>query len=143
MLNTVFLVGHLGKNLELKYSQSGTAFSNFTLATTQTTQDKQTGNKVDHTEWHNITCFGKLAELCSKYIQKGSKVLVEGSLRYETFEKDGVQRKVTKIVAKNVVFLDSKKQESETGQRFPKNDDNQNSYQPSKGLDELPDEIPF
>lgn len=111
-MNTVFLLGHLGKGVELKKSQSDTSFCNFSLATSRQYKDNN-GNKVEQTEWHNIVCFGKLAELCGKYIQRGSKVLVEGSIRQESYDKDGERRYSTKIMAKNVIFLDAKKKEGD------------------------------
>lgn len=104
-LNKVQLIGHLGKDPELKYTSNGTAVCNFSLATTESY--KQDDSWVDKTEWHNIVAWRKLAETCSNYLKKGSKVYVEGKLQTESYEKDGGDKRyITKIIINSMIFLD-------------------------------------
>lgn len=113
MLNKVLIIGNLGDKPKLT---SGAA--NFSVATSENWTDKN-GEKKVRTEWCNVVCFGKQAENCEKYLDKGSKVLVEGKLRTDSYEKDGIKRYITKINALNVQFLDSKpKKETNHQQDF-------------------------
>lgn len=107
MLNKVQIIGHLGKDPELR--QAGdTPVVNFSVATSERWNDKQ-GEKQEKTEWHNVVAWRALAENCNKYLHKGSKVYAEGKLQTRKWEdKDGNDRYTTEIVAFNVVFLDPK-----------------------------------
>jgi single-strand DNA-binding protein len=106
-LNKVMLIGRLGKDPELKYTEKGTAYCNFSLATDESYKDEN-GNKVDRTEWHNIVTWRKLAEICQQYLKKGSKIFCEGKLQTDSYEKDGIKRYSTKIVMTDMSMLDSK-----------------------------------
>lgn len=106
-LNKVLLLGHLGRDPELKYTEKGTAYCNFSLATTESYKDEN-GNKVDKTEWHNLVAWRKLAEICGQYLKKGSKIYCEGKLQTDSYEKDGVKKYSTKIVLTDMMMLDSK-----------------------------------
>lgn len=106
-VNKVILIGRLGKDPELKYLPSGTPLCSFSLATSESYTDKQ-GKKVENTEWHNIVIWEKLAEVANQFLKKGSQVYLEGKLKYENYEKDGVKKTIAKIVAKELVFLDAK-----------------------------------
>jgi len=106
-LNKVMLIGHLGKDPELKYTEKGTAYCNFSIATDESYKDEN-GNKVERTEWHNIITWRKLAEICQQYLKKGSKIYCEGKLQTDSYEKDGVKRYSTKIVMTDMAMLDSK-----------------------------------
>ena len=107
-LNKVLLIGHLGKDPELRYTPNGTAVCNFSLATSDSYKGDD-GNWVDKTEWHNIVAWRKLAETCSNYLKKGSKVYLEGKLTTESYEKDGGDKRyITKIVINTMIMLDSK-----------------------------------
>lgn len=104
-LNKVQLIGHLGKDPELRYTPSGIAVCNFSLATTESF--KQDDEWKDKTEWHNIVAWRKLAETCSNYLKKGSKVYVEGKLQTESYEKDGGDKRyITKVIINSMIFLD-------------------------------------
>ena len=107
-INKVILVGRLGKDPEVKYSQGGSAYCNFSMATSETWKDKQTGEKNERTEWHNIIMFGRLAEIAGEYLHKGSQVYIEGGLQTDSYEKDGVKRYSTKIRATQMQMLDGK-----------------------------------
>ena len=108
-LNKVMLIGNLGRDPEIRYSQQGTAVVKFSIATSETWTDRNTGNRQEKTEWHNIVVFGKQAETCEKYLSKGSKIFIEGKLQTSTYEKDGQTRYFTEIVASNFQFLDSRR----------------------------------
>ena len=104
-VNKVILIGRLGGDPELKYTPSGSAVCNFSLATSEEWRDKS-GNKQSKTEWHRVVVWGKLAELCNQYIKKGSNVFVEGSLQTRSWEtKDNSKRYTTEINAQNIQFL--------------------------------------
>jgi len=101
-VNRVILVGRLGKDPEIRYSQQGTAVTNFSMATSE----KYKGE--EKTTWHRLVAFGKTAEIAEKYLSKGSQVYVEGKLQTRSYEKDGQTRYMTEVVANTVQFLDSK-----------------------------------
>ncbi len=104
MVNKVILIGNVGADPEIKYLDNGTTIANLSLATTDYWKDKD-GVKKDKTEWHNIVIFGKLAEIAEKYVMKGSKLYVEGSINYESYEKDGVKKYATKIKVREMRFI--------------------------------------
>ncbi|GAB4411488.1 MAG: single-stranded DNA-binding protein SSB1 [Bacteriovoracaceae bacterium] len=104
-VNKVILVGRLGQDPELKYTPSGSAVCNFSLATSETWADKG-GQKQERTEWHRVVVWGKLAELCNQYLAKGRQAYVEGSLRTRSWDdKSGQKRYTTEIMANTVQFL--------------------------------------
>ena len=105
MVNKVILVGNLGKDPEVRYSQAGAAIASFSVATTETWK-KQDGSKEELTEWHRIVAFGRLAEICGEYLQKGSKVFIEGRLQTRSWDdKDGQKKYTTEIVAREMKML--------------------------------------
>lgn len=107
-VNKVILVGNLGKDPELRYTNSGVAVATFSMATSESWKDAD-GNLQDRTQWHTVVAWRKLAEICGEYLKKGSKVFVEGKIQYRTYDdKNGVKRYVTEIVMDNMVMLDSK-----------------------------------
>jgi len=105
-VNKVILVGNLGRDPELRYTKSGQAVANFTLATTENwTRD---GNREERTEWHRVVAWGKTAELCTQYLTKGRTVYIEGQIRTREWEdKEGHKRQTTEIHAQTVQFLGS------------------------------------
>jgi single-strand DNA-binding protein len=111
-VNKVILIGHLGKDPEVRYTPSGQAVASLTLATSENWTDKN-GQKQDRTEWHRIVVWGKLAELCGEYLAKGRQVYVEGRLQTrEWADKEGHKRYTTEIVASQIQFLGGKGQDS-------------------------------
>lgn len=110
-VNKVILIGNLGKDPEVRYFPNGDAFCNVSLATSETWTDKQSGEKKERTEWHNVVFTRKLAEIVGQYLRKGSKVYVEGSLRTRKWEKDGVERYTTEILVNDLQMLDSRQPE--------------------------------
>jgi len=107
-VNKVILVGRLGKDPEVRNLDSGVAVANFTLATSESYKDKTTGEKKEVTEWHNIVLWRGLAEISQRYLHKGDMVYVEGKLRSRSWEKEGVTRYITEVVADNMTMLSSK-----------------------------------
>lgn len=145
-LNKVMLIGFFGKDPEVRYSQSGDAFANVSLATDESYKNKE-GEKVEKTEWHNLTFFGKQAEAIGKYTGKGSKMYVEGKLQTRKWQdKEGNDRYTTEIRVFSFEFLDSKAES-----KGPKQDEEKPAAEPKKApakkaapqQDALDDDIPF
>jgi single-strand DNA-binding protein len=107
-INKVILIGNLGRDPETRYSQGGNPVTNFSVATSESWRDKQSGEQQDRTEWHNVVCFSRLAEIAGEYLRKGSKVYIEGSLRTSSWEQDGQKRYKTEIMAREMQMLDSR-----------------------------------
>ena len=104
MFNKATIVGRLGQDPEVRYTQDGTAVTNLSIATSESYKDKN-GERQDKTEWHRVNVWGKTAENCGQYLGKGRMVLIEGPLQTRSFEKDGDTKYVTEIKAQKVVFL--------------------------------------
>lgn len=104
-VNKAILIGNLGRDPELRYTQNGQAVTSFSLATNENWTDKS-GERTERTEWHRIVAWGKTAELCAQYLSKGRTVYIEGRLQTRDWEdKEGVKRQTTEIVANTVQFL--------------------------------------
>lgn len=102
-------VGNLGKDPDVRYTASGDAVANFSIACTESCKDKQTGEKKEMTEWVRISVFGKLAEICGQYLKKGAQVYIEGSLRTRKWtDKDGQERYTTEIKCYDMKMLGSR-----------------------------------
>lgn len=106
-LNKVMLIGNLGKDPELRYTTSGKAVANFSLATSESWKDAD-GNTQEKTEWHNIVAWQKLAEICGEWLKKGKKVYIEGRIQTRSYDdkNTGQKRYITEIVADNMLMLD-------------------------------------
>ena len=105
-INKVILVGNLGKDPETRYMPSGKAVTNFSIATSESWKDKQTGEQKEQTEWHNIVMYDRLAEIAAEYLRKGSQVYVEGRLRTRKWQdKEGRDRYTTEIIANEMQML--------------------------------------
>ena len=107
-VNKVIIIGNIGQDPETKFLPSGEAVTNFSIATSETWKDKQSGERKERTEWHKVVAFGRLAEIISEYAKRGSKLYIEGSLRTRQWEKDGQKHYTTEIVAKEMQLLDRK-----------------------------------
>jgi single-strand DNA-binding protein len=97
-VNRVTLIGTCGQDPEVRFLPNGNAVTNLSLATSEQWTDKQTGQKVEKTEWHRVSMFGKVAEIAGEYLRKGSQVYIEGKLQTREWEKDGIKRYTTEIV---------------------------------------------
>jgi len=151
-VNKVIIVGRLGQDPEIRYMADGTAVTNFSMATSETWKDKQTGEKKERTEWHRIVAWRQLGELCGKYLSKGSQCYIEGKLQTRSWEKDGITRYTTEIVATELQFLGSRDDSSgrsrddAPGRARPASGGNQMSdrgYPEPPMPDNRDDDIPF
>ena len=143
-VNKVILVGHLGKDPEMRYQQDGTAVANFSIATSEEWKDKQTGEKKERTEWHRIVAWRRLGEICGEYLSKGSQVYIEGKLQTQQYERDGITRYTTNIVASVVKFLGGGG--GNGGQRSSRGNHSQyddGGYPEPPPMDRYEDDIPF
>jgi single-strand DNA-binding protein len=107
MVNKVILIGNLGKDPEVRYTSGGQAVANLRIATSRSWTDKQSGQKKEETEWHDVEVWGKQAEQCGEYLAKGRQVYVEGRLKTDKWQdkQSGQERSKVKVVAENVRFL--------------------------------------
>ena len=136
-VNKVILVGNLGKDPELKYLEGNIARANFSIATSEYHKDKN-GNKVEQTEWHNIVLWRGLAEAAEKLqLHKGHMVFIEGKLRTRHWEKDGIKRYATEIIAENMTMLS--KRDAQTP-NTTSDDQNQHEIPP---MNDLGGDLPF
>lgn len=149
-INKVILVGNLGNDPEVRYSQSGSAIATLSVATSESWKDKD-GNQQERTEWHRVKAFGRLAEIMGEYLKKGRQVYIEGSLRTEKYtDKAGVEKYATDIIADEMQMLGGNPgegQEKPQGQRPQRGGGParpQQSTGPTGGDDPFPDsDIPF
>lgn len=150
-INKVILIGNLGRDPRTRFTQSGTAIADFSLATSEGWRDRQSNEMQERTEWHNVVCFARLAEVAGEYLQKGSKVYVEGSLRTSSWEQDGQTRYKTEVVARELQMLDSRGAGAGGQQSAPRSQEDAGSL-PSRGAeptvvdgadDDMEDDIPF
>lgn len=154
-LNKVLLIGTLGKDPETRSMPDGGSVVNLSVATSEKWKDKISGEKKEATEWHRVVIFGRLAEICSQYLRKGSRAYFEGSLRTKSYEKDGIKRYSTEVIVREMKLLDSKnqQQQSQSGGYQPPAQQQQaqpqQSYQPAalaqnaNPPDDFVDDIPF
>lgn len=154
-VNKAIILGNIGKDPEVRYTASGEAICNITVATSESWKDKATGEKKELTEWHRISFFGKLAEICGQYLKKGSQVYVEGSIRTRKWtDKEGVERYTTEIKGDEMKMLGAKPagHGNQSSENYAAGNEGyapapQRSAQgapPNKGkFDDLGDDIPF
>ena len=105
-VNKAVVLGRLGQDPDTRYSQSGTPITTFSVATSRRWRDQRTEEWREETEWHNIVCFGRTAEIASEYLRKGMQCYVEGDLRTSNWERDGVRHYKTEINVRDLVLLD-------------------------------------
>jgi len=105
-INKVILVGNLGNDPEVKYTQAGAPITTISVATTDAWKDKNTGQMQERTEWHRVKFFGRLAEIAAEYLKKGRQVYIEGSLRTDKYTgKDGIEKYFTEVIANEMQML--------------------------------------
>ncbi|TBU95924.1 single-stranded DNA-binding protein [Phytopseudomonas dryadis] len=158
-VNKVILVGTCGQDPETRYLPSGNAVTNLSLATSEQWTDKQTGQKVEKTEWHRVSLFGKVAEIAGEYLRKGSQVYIEGKLQTREWEKDGIKRYTTEIIVDmqgTMQLLGGRPDNAGGGERqqrpapqrepqqaAPRQAPPQQKPQPAQDYDSFDDDIPF
>lgn len=117
-INKVILIGNVGKDPDVRYTTSGAAITTLSVATSEQWTDKQTQEKKEHTEWHRVKFFGRLAEIAGEYLRKGSQVYIEGRLKTDKYtDKEGIERYATDIVANEMQMLGGRPGGSENAAR--------------------------
>ena len=111
-MNKAILIGNLGKNPEISH-KNGITIAKFSLATSERWKDKNTGEMQERTEWHRIAAFGRLAEICKDYLSKGRQVCIEGRIQTNSWEKDGVKKYTSKIIASRMKMLGARASEGD------------------------------
>ncbi|NQD57076.1 single-stranded DNA-binding protein [Pseudomonas sp. CM25] len=135
-VNKVILVGTCGQDPEVRYLPNGNAVTNLSLATSEQWTDKRSGEKVERTEWHRVSLFGKVAEIAGEYLRKGSQCYIEGKLQTREWEKDGIKRYTTEVVVdiNGTMQLLGGRQDSQSGgqqqQQRPPQQQRQQRQQP-------------
>lgn len=147
-INKVILIGNLGNDPDIRYTASGAAVANVSLATAENWKDRETGEQQERTEWHRVVFFGRLAEIVGEYLKKGSQIYVEGRLQTRKWQdKEGHDRYTTEIVANEMQMLGSRasnqaasshEQESSPPEDHPSKPDKKNDT-----ADDFDDDIPF
>ena len=143
-VNKVILVGHLGKDPEVRYMPSGNAVCNVTLATSDSWKDKQSGEQKDRTEWHNLVFYGRLAEIAGEYLRKGSQAYVEGRLQTRKWQdKNGNDRYTTEIIVNDMQMLGGRGGGGSADFNAAPTSSTASSATSSSAADEFDDDIPF
>lgn len=146
-INKVILVGNLGKDPEVRYLEGGTAVANFSIATSESFKDRNSGERKTNTEWHNVVLWRGLAEIAEKYLKKGMQVYVEGKLRTRQWQdKDGNNRYTTEIVGDNLQMLGRKDENNsynENTSNTPNNQTTTASTPPIENSADEVDDLPF
>lgn len=161
-VNKVILIGNLGRDPEVRYTPSGAAICNVTIATSRNWKDKTTGEKTEETEWHRVVFYDKLAEIAGQYLKKGRSVYVEGRLKTRKWtDKDGIEKYTTEIIASEMQMLGGREgagdeggysRESQGGYGAPRAERPARTPAPAQrvaqqktdtGFDDMNDDIPF
>ena len=146
-LNKAILIGRLGRDPEVRYMPNGEAVCNFSIATSETWNDRQTGQRQERTEWHNITLYRRMAEVAGQYLKKGSLVYIEGRIQSRKYTgKDGIERTAYEIIGSEMKMLGGKTEgssESANTAEPPAPPRRQDSAAPAQPVDDIDDDIPF
>ena len=139
-INKVILIGRLGSDPEIRYTPSGVAVANFSVATSEEWKDKDSGEKKERTEWHRIVAWRRLGEICGEYLSKGKQVYVEGRIQTRSWEdKDGNKKYTTEIIANDIQFLGSR----DVSDRSKPSGGGGGDFQGAPGPGPEDDDIPF
>ena len=142
MLNQAQIIGRVGKDPEIKYTQTGDAIVNLSVATSERWKDKATGEQKEATEWHRVVFYGRLAEIAGEYLRKGSLVYVSGQIKTRKYtDKDGIERYTTEIRGNNLILLGGR-----SGEGRPHEGRAAHKEAPAaqgSGFDDMDDDIPF
>ena len=138
-VNKAIIIGNLGKDPELQYTQSGVPVCKFSVATSENWKDKNTGEKKEKTTWHNIVLFAGLADIAAKYLNKWAKVYIEGKIDNRSYEKDGITKYISEVIAEKMTMLGGG-QSRDNNQSHGYQQPDYGSYPPPAGED---DDLPF
>lgn len=147
-VNKVILIGNIGRDPEMRYTPSGLAVANLTLATTETWKDKQSGENQERTEWHRLVLYSRLAEIAGEYVRKGTKIYIEGRLQTRKWQDQasGQDRYMTEVIVDSLQMLSSKNSGSSSDGFSPpaeKSMPEPQTAQASMSADNFDDDIPF
>ena len=142
-LNKVMLIGHLGDEVKMHYFEGGNCIGRFPIATNESFSNRQTGEKVTTTEWHNVVVRNKLAELCEKFLSKGDRVFVEGKIKTRQWEQEGVKRYTTEVHALEMTFLTTKKDLNSPSSSETPAETNENKSTVINSIKDTSDDVPF
>jgi single-strand DNA-binding protein len=148
-VNKVILIGHLGRDPEIRRTTAGDMIASFSLATSETWRDKDTGERKERTEWHNVVIFNDgLAKIAEQYLKKGSKVYLEGQMRTRDYEgRDGIKRRTTEVVLAKfrgeLTLLDSQSNRPPAADSQDDYGTTRSTGQPQRLAEAIDDEIPF
>ncbi len=143
-INKVILIGHLGDEVKMHYFEGGNSIGRFPIATNESYTNKQTGEKVTTTEWHNIVVRNKLAEICEKYLSKGDKVYCEGRIKTRQWEgEDGSKRYTTEIHVVDMTFLTTKNELNSPQKNVETKPVEPVNKKPSSTTADQDDDLPF
>jgi single-strand DNA-binding protein len=142
-INKVILIGNLGQDPELRYTQGGKAVASFSIATTERFSSRD-GDRQERTEWHRIVTWERTAENCARFLSKGRSCFVEGRLQTREWEdKDGIKRRTTEVVAQNVQFLGGPRADVGSAEGLSDSPEEGSPAEPAPGSAPPPDDIPF
>lgn len=142
-LNKAMIIGRLGQDPDVRYTQSNTAVANMSIATSERYKDS-TGEWKENTEWHRVVAWGRTAEICQEYLKKGSLVYIEGPIQTRQWEdKNGQTRYTTEIKALTMTMLDSKGSGGDTSQKPDKSQPVSSNIDLNDNLDDIDDDLPF
>lgn len=141
-LNKAMLIGHLGDEVKMHYFEGGNSIGRFPVATNESYTNKQTGERITTTEWHNVVTRNKLAEICEKYLSKGDRVYIEGRIKTRQWEQDGIKRYTTEIHAIEMNFLTTKK-DLNTPETAKSSNNEEKDGKSEKNLTDEVDDLPF
>ena len=146
MLNKVILIGYLGRDPEVRCMHNGDAVCNFSIATSESWNDRNSGQRQERTEWHNITLYRRLAEVAGQYLKKGSQVYIEGKIQSRKYtDKQGIERTAYEIIGSEMKMLgggnDSGQQNAQHTPPAPPR--RQASAAPAQPVDDIDDDVPF
>lgn len=137
-VNKCILIGRVGKDPEVKTTGNGQKVANFSIATSESYKDKQTSEKKEITDWHNIVIWGSLVDVIEKYVHKGDQIYIEGKMRTRSWEKDGVTRYTTEVIGNNITLLGNKNSGDSSNEPRQRPQNNQTTYASNEGTDDLP-----
>lgn len=149
-LNKVMLIGNLGKDPEVRHLENGTAVANFSIATSESYRDRNSGETITNTDWHNVVVWRGLADVAEKYLKKGDKVYLEGKLRSRNYQdQQGITKYITEVVVDDMVMLGSRNSSEGNNGQSPSSQQPLNTPSavtpkaPDMPLDEEDDDLPF
>lgn len=141
-INKAIIVGNVGKDPEIRYMPNGEAVANFSIATSDSWKDKS-GVKQERTEWHNIVAYRKLAEIIGQYVKSGMPLYIEGKLQTRKWEKDGITRYSTEIIADEMQMLGARAQDNDSGHAKPQAQQNNAPKAQGDSFDDMESDLPF